>query len=130
MKIINLTNNAIKFSPDGSVINLKVKKEQENVLFEVQDFGRGIPKDKQERVFETFYQVDSGMKRSFGGAGLGLSISRGIVIAHGGKIWVESEGIPGKGSTFSFTLSVKPVRDVEERFKKMDMFLLEKRHFR
>jgi len=109
--IINLTNNAIKFSPDGSVINLKVKKEQENVLFEVEDFGRGIPKDKQERVFETFYQVDSGMKRSFGGAGLGLSISKDIIIAHEGKIWVEREGLPGKGSTFRFTLPIKSVKD-------------------
>jgi signal transduction histidine kinase len=123
--IINLTNNAIKFSPDGSVINLKVKKEQENVLFEVEDFGRGIPKDKQERVFETFYQVDSGMKRSFGGAGLGLSISKDIILAHEGKIWVESEGIPGKGSTFRFTLPIKSVKDIEERFKGVDKFKLE-----
>ncbi len=124
--IVNLTNNAIKFSPDRSVINLKVKKEQENILFEVQDFGRGIPKDKQERVFETFYQVDSGKDTKFGGAGLGLAISRGIVIAHGGKIWVESEGIPGKGSTFRFTLPIKSVKDIEERFKGVDVFKLEK----
>jgi len=123
--IINLTNNAIKFSPDGSVINLKVKKEQENVLFEVEDFGRGIPKDKQERVFETFYQVDSGMKRSFGGAGLGLAISKDIILAHEGKIWVESEGIPRKGSTFRFTLPIKSVKDIEERFKGVDKFKLE-----
>jgi len=124
--IINLTNNAIKFSPDGSVINLKVKKEQEDVLFEVEDFGRGIPEDKQERVFETFYQVDSGPDTKFGGAGLGLAISRGIVIAHGGKIWVESEGMPGKGSTFRFILPIKSVKDIEERFKGVDIFRLGK----
>ncbi len=124
--IINLTNNAIKFSPDKSVINLKAKKEQDGVLFEVQDFGRGIPEDKQDKVFETFYQVDSGTDIKFGGAGLGLAISRGIIIAHGGKIWVESEGISGKGSTFRFTLPIKSVKDIEKRFKGVDIFRLEK----
>ena len=124
--IINLTNNAIKFSSDKSVINLKVKKGQDDVLFEVQDFGRGIPGDKQEKVFETFYQVDSGADTKFGGAGLGLAISRGIVIAHGGKIGVESEGKSGKGSTFSFTLPIKSVKDIEKRFKGVDIFRLEK----
>lgn len=124
--VINLTNNAIKFSPDGSIINLKVKKEHDDVLFEVEDFGRGVPKDKQYKVFDTFYQVDSGADTKFGGAGLGLAISRGIVIAHGGKIWVESEGKPGKGSTFRFTLPIKSVKDIEKRFKGVDIFRLEK----
>jgi signal transduction histidine kinase len=120
--IMNLVNNAIKFSPDGSIINVATRKEKDDILFEVQDFGRGIPKDKQDKVFETFYQVDSGTDIKFGGAGLGLAISRGIVIAHGGNIWVESEGISGKGSTFKFTLPVKSVKDIEERFKAIDMF--------
>jgi signal transduction histidine kinase len=120
--MINLVGNAIKFSPDGSIINVKARKEKNDVLFEVQDFGRGVPKDKLDKVFETFFQVDSSMDRKFGGAGLGLAISRGIVISHGGKIWVESK--EGKGSTFSFTLPVKPVKDVEERFKDMGMLLL------
>jgi signal transduction histidine kinase len=124
--VVNLLNNAIKFSPDGSIINLKVKKEYDDVLFEVEDFGRGIPKDKQDKVFETFYQVDSGKDTKFGGAGLGLAISRGIVIAHGGKIWVESEGKPGKGSTFRFTLPVETIKDIEKRFKGVDIFRLEK----
>lgn len=124
--IINLTNNAIKFSSDKSTINLKVKKEPDDVLFEVQDFGRGVPRDKQKRIFETFFQVDSGTDVKFGGAGLGLAISRGIIIAHGGKIWVESEGISGKGSSFRFTLPVKSVKDIEKRFKGVDIFGLEK----
>lgn len=123
--MMNLVSNAIKFSPDGSIVNVKARKEKNDVLFEVQDFGRGIPKDKQDRVFETFYQVDSGMDRKFGGAGIGLAISRGIIISHGGKIWVESK--EGKGSTFRFTLPVKPVKGVEERFKEVDMFLLEEK---
>jgi PAS domain S-box-containing protein len=121
--LINLVNNAIKFSPGGTVIIIRAKKEEENVLFEVQDFGRGIPKDKQKKIFETFYQVDYNMDRTFGGAGLGLAISRGIVLAHGGSIWVESK--LGKGSTFRFTLPVKSVKDVEDRFKEVDVFMIE-----
>jgi signal transduction histidine kinase len=121
--LINLVNNAIKFSPDGTVIIIKAKKEEENVLFEVQDFGRGIPKDKQKKIFETFYQVDYNMDRTFGGAGLGLAVSRGIVLAHGGSIWVRSK--LGIGSTFGFTLPVKLVKDVENRFKEVDVFMIE-----
>jgi len=118
----NLIENAIKFSPDGSAINVKVRKEKENILFEVQDFGRGIPKNKQEKVFETFYQVDSGEDRKFGGAGLGLAISRSIILLHGGNIWVDSE--PEKGSTFLFTLPIAPVQDIEGKFRDVDIFEL------
>jgi len=121
--LINVVDNAIKFSPDGTVIIIRAKKEGKNVLFEVQDFGRGIPKDKQKKIFETFYQVDYNMDRTFGGAGLGLAVSRGIVIAHGGSIWVKSK--LGKGSTFGFTLPVKLVKDVENRFKEVDVFMVE-----
>jgi signal transduction histidine kinase len=70
----------------------------------------------QEKVFDTFYQVDSGMDRKFGGAGLGLAICRGIVLSHGGKIWVESTGIPGEGSTFKFALPIKPLPEIERKF--------------
>jgi len=118
--LINLIDNAIKFSPDGSVINVRTKRQGDDVLFEVQDFGRGIPKNKQKRIFETFYQVDSGMDRKFGGAGLGLSVSRGIILAHGGEIWVRST--LNKGSTFVFTLPIEPVQDIEGRFKEADIF--------
>jgi len=121
--LINLVNNAIKFSSDGTVIVIKAKKEEENILFEVQDFGRGIPQDKQKKIFETFYQVDYNMDRTFGGAGLGLAISRGIVLAHGGSIWVESK--LRKGSTFGFILPIKSVKDVEDRFKEVDVFMIE-----
>jgi signal transduction histidine kinase len=118
--IMHLVNNSIKFSPDGSVINVRAKKQADGVLFEVQDFGRGIPKTEQKKVFETFYQVDSGMDRKFGGAGLGLAISRFLVNVHGGDIWVESDS--GKGSTFRFTLPIKPVEDIRERYEKLDIF--------
>jgi len=119
--IVNLLNNAIKFSPCKSEINIYVKKEGDYVLFKVQDYGRGIPKNKIGKIFDTFYQVDSEKDRKImSGTGLGLAISRGIVVAHGGKIFVESK--LGKGSTFSFTLPLKPVKDMEERFKKFNIF--------
>jgi len=112
----NLLNNAIKFSSEGSIINLRVKKHMENVLFEVEDQGIGISKDNLKKVFEPFYQVGSGVDRVFGGTGLGLSISRGIIQAHGGKIWVNSR--LAKGSTFKFSLPLQSVKDTKNRFKK------------
>jgi len=116
----NLIANAMKFSPESSEIRLRANAQGDDVLFEVQDFGKGIPKDELEKIFEVFYQVDSGVDRNFGGTGLGLSISQGIVLGHGGRIWVESE--EGKGSTFKFTIPLKPVNDVEGAFAKLDMF--------
>jgi len=104
--IMNIVNNAIKFSPYDSIINTRVKKEDDDILFEFQDFGKGIPKDKHKKIFETFYQVDSGMDRK-----------------HGGNIWVESE--TGKGSTFRFKLPIQPVEDIEETFKELDIFGLD-----
>jgi len=119
--IINIVNNAIKFSPENSTIFIRVKKDKKDkILFEIQDYGKGIPKNKQKKIFDTFYQVDSGMDRKFGGAGLGLAISRGIILSHGGDIWVDSK--VGEGSTFKFTLPIKPVLNHEERFKDADIF--------
>jgi len=94
------------------------------ILFEIQDFGRGIPKDSQNKIFDIFYQVDSGIDRKFGGSRLGLSIARSIVLSHGGNIWVESTGIPGEGSTFRFTLPLTPVKDLEGKFRDVDIFKL------
>ena len=122
--IINLLNNAIKFSPDNSSINVKVRREKDDILFEVQDFGRGVPEDKQIKIFETFYQVDSKGDRKFGGVGLGLSISKGIIQAHSGDIWVEST--LDTGSTFRFTLPLEPVGDIEKKFRDLDIFGLGK----
>jgi signal transduction histidine kinase len=98
----NLLGNAIKFSPDGGKIELAVEDGGEVLRVSVSDDGIGIPKGQQERIFEMFYQVDGSARRRFGGTGLGLTIARRIVEAHGGKIWVESE--PGKGSAFRFTV--------------------------
>ncbi|HIQ01263.1 MAG TPA: GAF domain-containing sensor histidine kinase, partial [Anaerolineales bacterium] len=98
----NLLTNAIKFSPRGGTITVRVREAGEWLRVEVSDTGIGIPADKLSRVFERFYQVDGTSRRRFGGAGLGLAIVKQIVEAHGGEVGVEST--VGKGSTFYFTL--------------------------
>src|SRR4030042_4654035 len=114
--LMNLVDNAIKFSPVNSIINVNAKMNRNHILFEIQDYGKGIPKNKQKKIFEKFYQVDSGEDRKFGGTGLGLTISQKIVNAHGGKIWVDST--LGKGSTFKFSIPSQSVKNTENRFKK------------
>jgi signal transduction histidine kinase len=116
----NILNNAIKFSPPDSQINIRANRENKVIQFEIQDYGKGIPKNKQQKIFETFYQVETGADRTFGGTGLGLTISRGIILGHGGDIWVESE--MNKGSTFKFTIPIMPIQDIEGTFKKIDIF--------
>jgi PAS domain S-box-containing protein len=100
--LTNLLGNAIKFSEPGGEIAVRVERGQEKALFTVQDHGRGIPPGKLDSIFDRFNQVDVSDAREKGGAGLGLSITRGIVELHGGKIWAES--VEGKGATFQFTL--------------------------
>lgn len=102
--LINLLSNAIKFSPRKSTVTLIVQNQVDQVLFQVQDQGRGIPADKVETIFGQFQQVDASDARDKGGTGLGLTICRNIVQKHGGRIWVES--VLGKGSTFYFTLPI------------------------
>jgi len=104
----NLFSNAIKFSPKGGQITLRVQNENEAVHVEVTDTGIGIPPDKLPRVFDRFYQVDGTVRRRFGGAGVGLAVARQIVEAHGGHIWAESEGL-GHGSTFHLALPTAPI---------------------
>ncbi len=98
----NLLQNAIKFSPGGGVITVRMHRLKEWVQVEVSDTGIGIPADKVGHIFERFYQVDGSMTRRFGGAGLGLAICKQIITAHGGDIQVSSQ--EGKGSTFAFSL--------------------------
>ena len=98
--MINLIQNAIKFTPSGGIISVSARKEENHILFSVSDTGKGISRDDLPRIFERFFKAD--LARTGSGSGLGLSIARQIVEAHGGKIWAES--ILGKGSTFYFTL--------------------------
>ena len=100
--LTNLIDNAIKFSPRDSSIEIGVRREGQFALFEVRDRGRGIPPDDADTVFNRFQQVDNSDSRDKGGTGLGLAICRSIVEQHGGRIWVESE--VGQGSAFRFTI--------------------------
>ncbi|WP_341528392.1 response regulator [Nostoc sp. UHCC 0302] len=102
--LTNLLSNAIKFSSAGSTVWLMAQQQADQVLFTVQDTGRGIPTDKLESIFERFQQVDSSDSRNHDGTGLGLAICKSIVQQHGGHIWVES--LLGKGSNFYFTLPI------------------------
>ena len=109
--LINLVENAIKYSPDGGRIELGVEAENGGVVFRVLDEGLGIPLDEQPRIFEKFYRLDPGMTRGIGGTGLGLYICSELVERMGGRIWVESRD--ESGSAFYFELpSVAPVRSL------------------
>jgi signal transduction histidine kinase len=103
MALTNLLNNANKFTPSGGRITLTYERKPGAVWIVVQDTGVGIPQDQLERVFEEFHQVEDHMTRRHGGMGLGLSIARALVDAHGGRLWAESDG-PGRGSTFYISL--------------------------
>ncbi len=96
----NLVHNAIKFTPAGGRVTVRAWAEAEEVLFAVEDTGIGIPADRLPRIFERFYKVDQA--RSGEGTGLGLAIAKHLTLAHGGRIWAESE--EGVGSTFYFSL--------------------------
>ena len=98
----NLVENAIKYSPRGGEIVIVGEVKEGQVLIEVSDEGVGIHSEHQDNIFERFYRVDSPLTSNIHGSGLGLSIVKGLVEAHGGEIWVEST--IGKGSKFCFTL--------------------------
>lgn len=110
----NLLSNALKYSPKGGEVILGARQEDDTVTMWVRDEGIGIAPEIQDRVFDKFYQVDSGDRRSSRGTGLGLALAWEIVNAHGGRIWVESA--VGKGSTFYVSLPVaKENLDVEAK---------------
>lgn len=110
--LFNLLTNAIKFTSKGevvieaAVIYPEDSSEHPFIQISIQDTGIGIPEDRMHRLFQAFSQVDASTARKFGGSGLGLAISKQLCEMMGGRIWVESEGIPGKGSVFHFTIPV------------------------
>jgi len=106
----NLLRNAIKFTPQEGRIEIRTEPRDRVVMFSVVDTGPGISTEKQARVFDRYWQSSAGARQR--GAGLGLSIAKGIVEAHGGRIWVHS--VPGEGSEFAFTIPQADARGVRQ----------------
>jgi two-component system phosphate regulon sensor histidine kinase PhoR len=102
----NLVTNAIKFTPPGGAVTVTVEPRADDVHFAVRDTGTGISKEDVRHVFTEFYRVKNVTQDGVPGSGLGLSIVKAIVSAHGGAVWVESE--VGRGSTFHFTVQRAP----------------------
>ncbi len=100
--LVNLLHNAIKFTPAGGQIQIRVERAGDMAQFSVQDSGEGIAAEHLPRIFERFYRIDR--SRTTGGTGLGLAIAKHTVETHGGRIWAESEGRSGRGAVFHFTL--------------------------
>lgn len=103
--ILNLIDNAIKYTPEHGAVELSLIREEGKALIKVKDSGIGIPKEEQQKVFDRFFRVDKARSREMGGSGLGLSIVKWIVDIHGGSISLESE--MQKGSTFTIMLPLK-----------------------
>lgn len=106
--LVNVVGNALKYTPAGGQVEISARRQDGFVVLAVQDTGIGITAEHLPHVFTRFYRVDKSRARASGGSGIGLTIAKSIVEAHGGRTWVESQG-SGKGSTFFFTLPVAAV---------------------
>ncbi|SJZ43647.1 two-component system, OmpR family, sensor histidine kinase VicK [Pilibacter termitis] len=110
MQVIdNIMNNALKYSPDGGMITVRLTESQNNVLLSIHDQGLGIPKKDVGKIFERFYRVDKARARKQGGTGLGLAIAKEVVTSHGGQIWADSK--LHVGSTFYIALPYEPYEE-------------------
>jgi signal transduction histidine kinase/CheY-like chemotaxis protein/HAMP domain-containing protein len=112
--LVNLLSNAVKFTEQGEVlVSVEADRDREaslsplSVHFSVCDTGIGIPPDRMDRLFQSFSQIDASMTRRYGGTGLGLVISQRLAGMMGGRMWAESDGVPGRGSTFHFTIQAE-----------------------
>ncbi|NIL99089.1 MAG: hypothetical protein GTO62_18805 [Planctomycetales bacterium] len=101
--LLNLLGNALQYTPMGGSVLISADQCDHEVRISVSDTGIGIPAEHLAHIFTRFYRVDKSRSRAGGGSGIGLTIAKHLVEAHGGRIWVESPGA-GQGSTFSFTL--------------------------
>ncbi len=104
--MVNLLDNAIKYTHPGGSVSISASRSDGGVRVDVADTGIGIPSEDMPRIFERFYRVDKARSRELGGTGLGLAIVKHIIQGHSGRMHVES--VPGKGSTFSFSLNAAP----------------------
>lgn len=105
--LTNLTANGIQYTPEGGAVTISVERRNGEIQISVADTGVGIPPEHLAHIFTRFYRVDKSRSRALGGgSGIGLTIARHLVEAHGGRIWAESEG-EGKGSRFVFTLPLR-----------------------
>jgi len=102
--LVNLIMNAIKYSPNADKVKIKLEESPTHMTVSVKDYGVGIPREEQQKVFERFFRVKSKMKYKIEGLGLGLYLAASIIKGHKGKLWVEST--EGKGSTFFFSLPI------------------------
>jgi len=107
--LFNLLDNAAKYSLPGTPIRISVSSDATHVTVGVHDRGVGILPEHVEQIFDRFYRIENAGIRSAGGIGLGLAISRGLIEAHGGRMWVDSAA--GLGSTFYFSIPVAPNGD-------------------
>ena len=110
----NLIGNAIKFTPNNGEVSVKVEADGNLLHVEVIDTGPGIPAEERQKIFDKFYQLSDISTRQQGGSGLGLSITKSIVEAHGGKLWID-DGNQGKGSNFQFVLPLVREDDYVKR---------------
>ncbi len=109
----NLVSNAVKFTPEGGRVDVRVRAREDQAIIEVRDSGMGIPADEQEFLFERFFRSSTATEQAIQGTGLGLAISKAIVEAHGGEITVASE--EGTGTTFRIALPLHAEGEVTER---------------
>jgi len=111
--LTNIISNSIKYAPDGGAVRISGRRENGRVLVSVADEGLGMTEAQLGQLFQRYHRVESDASKRIRGTGLGLYLTRGLVEAHGGRIWAESPG-PGKGSTFSFLLPIKRVERTTE----------------
>jgi signal transduction histidine kinase len=101
--LLNLVNNSIKYSNGNGTITITARVETNNLVIEIQDTGRGMTKEEQEKLFQPYYRIEG--KQHLSGLGLGLTLSKQFIELHNGRIWVKSE--KGVGSTFYFSIPFK-----------------------
>ncbi|HVO68611.1 MAG TPA: ATP-binding protein [Aggregatilineaceae bacterium] len=128
--ILNLLGNAIRFTDQGR-ITVQAYAQDALLYVSVTDTGIGIPPPELDRVFEEFHQIEGSLSRRHGGSGLGLTLSKQFAELHGGRLWVESEGIPGRGSKFCLTLPLEasPALALTYQSAPLVNFSVEERYF-